>query len=123
MSNQAKYTLQPMADHILIQNPGGPVLGMSRLRIKEVDGLAFKDLSGESALLPYEDWRLPREVRAADLADRLSMEQIAGLMLWSPHQMVPFLPGGPFKGHYQGGNFQPGITDPAALTDEQIRFV
>ncbi|MBO7253040.1 MAG: glycoside hydrolase family 3 C-terminal domain-containing protein [Oscillospiraceae bacterium] len=112
-----------MADHILIQNPGGPVLGMSRLRIKEVDGLAFKDLSGESALLPYEDWRLPREVRAADLADRLSMEQIAGLMLWSPHQMVPFLPGGPFKGHYQGGNFQPGITDPAALTDEQIRFV
>jgi len=123
MSGQKKYTVLEFPEFSLIQNPDGPTLGMSELRIKEQQGLAFKNLSGEAALLPYEDWRLPPEQRAEDLSSRLSLEQIAGLMLWSPHQAVPFLPGGPFKGHYQGGDYQPGITDPAALTDEQIHFV
>ena len=95
---------------------------MADLRLKEADGFAFKNLSGQERLLPYEDWRLPNEVRAEDLAKRLSLEQIAGLMLWSPHQMVPFMPGLPFKGHYDGGDFIPGVTDPAALTDEQKAF-
>ena len=123
MSGQKKYTVLEFPEFSLIQNPDGPTLGMSVLRIKEQKGLAFKNLSGEAALLPYEDWRLPPEQRAEDLSTRLSLEQIAGLMLWSPHLTVPFLPGGPFKGHYQGGDYQPGITDPAALTDEQIHFV
>ncbi len=116
------YTIEQRGDHVLIRNQQGPVLGMAQLRLKEKDGLAFKNLSGGEALLPYEDWRLSHEDRAEDLAGRLSLEQIAGLMLWSPHQMVPFLPGGPFKGHYDGGDFRPGM-DPAALTDEQKRFV
>ena len=107
----------------LIRNAGGKELGMGDLRIKEADGFAFKNLSGSAELLPYEDWRLPYEIRAKDLAGRLSVEQIAGLMLWSPHQLVPFVPGLPFKGHYGGGDFVPGVTDPAALTDEQKVFV
>ena len=123
MCKKKHYTLQPQQDHTLIRNPEGPVLGMANLSIKEFDGLAFKNLSGQETLLPYEDWRLPYEQRAQDLASRLTTEQIAGLMLWSPHQMVPFLPGMPFKGHYDGGEFRPGVTDPAALSDEQIRFV
>jgi len=123
MSEAKKYTVQSLGEFYRIQNPDGPTLGMGRLRIKESEGLAFKNFSGTEELLPYEDWRLPHEERAKDLAQRLTLEQIAGLMLWSPHQMVPFLPGGPFKGHYQGGAFQPGVTDPAELTDEQIRFV
>ena len=118
-----RYTTQKKNDYILIHNPDGTTLGMAELRIKEQDGLAFKNLSGQDALLPYEDWRLPYKERAKDLAGRLSVEQIAGLMLWSPHQMVPFVPGLPFVGHYDGGNFVPGVTDPAALTDEQKRFV
>lgn len=117
------YTVLQQGDHYLIRNPQGPTLGMGKLRIKEQGGLAFKDLSGAESLLPYEDWRLSYEERAADLASRLSPEQIAGLMLWSPHQMVPFLPGMPFIGHYNGGEYLPGTTDPAALTDEQLRFV
>ena len=117
------YILEKMDDYIRVTNPGGAVLGMGSLRLKEADGLAFKNLSGSGELLPYEDWRLPCEQRAKDLAQRLSVEQIAGLMLWSPHQLVPFVPGLPFKGHYEGGDFQPGITDPAALTDEQKAFV
>ena len=123
MCKAKNYTLQRFADYSLIRNPQGPVLGMHNLRIKEQDGLAFKNLSGEEQLLPYEDWRLSKEARAKDLAQRLSIEQIAGLMLWSPHQMVPFRPGMPFKGHYNGGDFVPGVTDPATLSDEQIRFV
>ena len=118
-----KYTLISRDGFSLIRNPGGPELGMGTLKLKQQDGLAFKDLSGQPELLPYEDWRLSKEERAKDLAQRLTLEQIAGLMLWSPHQMVPFRPGMPFKGHYDGGAFIPGVTDPASLSDEQIRFV
>ena len=117
------YTTQLKNGFYLICNDGGKELAMADLRLKEADGFAFKNLSGEAELLPYEDWRLPNEVRAADLASRLSLEQIAGLMLWSPHQMVPFVPGLPFKGHYDGTDFIPGVTDPASLTDEQKMFV
>ena len=117
------YSTEQKNGFFLIRNAGGKELGMSVLRLKEADGYAFKDLSGAPKLLPYEDWRLPCETRAKDLAGRLSLEQIAGLMLWSPHQLVPFVPGMPFKGHYGGGDFIPGTTDPAALTDEQKKFV
>ncbi len=123
MCQTKRYTVKNQAGHYLIRNEFGPDLGMGKLKLKEADGLAFKNLSGEDALLPYEDWRLPFEARAKDLAQRLSIEQIAGLMLWSPHQMVPFLPGMPFKGHYDGGDFIPGVTDPARLSDEQVHFV
>lgn len=119
---EKSYKIIQKNGYICIENPKGPRLSMGKLAVKEADGLAFKNLSGLETLLPYEDWRLDPRTRAADLAKRLSVEQIAGLMLWSPHQMVPFVPGLPFVGHYDGGDFQPGM-DPAALTDEQKAFV
>lgn len=42
-----RCTITKFSDHTLIRNPEGPVLGMAKLHIKESDGLAFKDLSGE----------------------------------------------------------------------------
>jgi len=120
---EKRYQIQEQTGFFTVKNESGPVLGMGKLSVKEQEGLAFKNLSGQETLLPYEDWRLSAEVRASDLANRLSIEEIAGLMLWSPHQMVPFLPGMPFKGHYNGGAFVPGVTDPAELTDEQKNFV
>lgn len=120
---EKRYTAQKKAGFYEVVNPAGPVLGMGSLKLKEADGLAFKNLSGTDALLPYEDWRLKPEVRAEDLANRLAIDDIAGLMLWSPHQMVPFYPNGPFVGHYNGADFVEGETDPASLTDEQIQFV
>ena len=117
------YTITPKDGYSLITNEGGATLGMENIRLKEADGLAFKNLSGIDDLLPYEDWRLSPEQRAEDLAGRLSLEEIAGLMLFSPHQTVPFLPGGPFCGHYDGGDFVEGVTDPASLTDEQKQFI
>ena len=79
------------------------------LKVREQDGLCFKDLARTGELLPYEDWRLPAEARAKDLASRLSIEEIAGLMLYSPHQMVPPRAGGPFTGTFGGKTWE----DPA----------
>ena len=64
-----------------IKNENGPVLGYTSLKIIEKDGLYFKDMDGTGVLKPYEDWRLSAEERAKDLASRLSIEEIAGLML------------------------------------------
>ena len=56
----------------------------SGVSLIEQDGLYFKDLARTGKLLPYEDWRLDSRTRAEDLASRLSLEEIAGLMLYSP---------------------------------------
>ena len=79
-----------------------------------------RERSGE--LLPYEDWRLSPEERAADLAGRLSREEIAGLMLYSSHQVVPF-DGGPFGDTYGGEPFDPAKHDDADLSDGQMQFL
>lgn len=77
----------------------------SGVELIERDGLYFKDLEKTGELLPYEDWRLPVEERAADLASRLTTEEIAGLMLYSPHQAVPPMAFGPFGGTYNGQKY------------------
>ena len=74
----------PQNSFRLYQNPDGPVLGTVSAPILEQDGLFFKDLARTGQLLPYEDWRLPAQTRAEDLAARLSIEEIAGLMMYSP---------------------------------------
>jgi len=48
--------------------------------VLKIDGLTFKDLNKNSALDPYEDWRLPVERRVADLLSRMTLEEKAGLM-------------------------------------------
>ena len=52
--------------------------------------------------LPYADWRLDAQTRAEDLAKRLTVEEIAGLMMYSPHQMLPGITAGPFVSTYNG---------------------
>lgn len=57
--------------------------------IEETDNnvtYAFKDMDGDGELDPWEDWRLDIDTRAADLATKLTKEQIAGLMLFSSHE-------------------------------------
>ena len=102
------------------QNPNGPKIGTSSAPIIEQDGLYFKDLARTGNLLPYEDWRLDADSRAKDLASRLSVEEIAGLMMYSPHQMVPALPGSPFPATYGGKSFPESGKDPWDLSDQQI---
>jgi len=111
---------------MLVKNPHGPTLGYSSrsgVKILTVGGLAFKDLNKNGHLDKYEDWRLPADVRAKDLASKLSVEQIAGLMLYSAHQAIPAL-SGPFgAGTYNGKKFTDGGVDPSWVTDQQKNFL
>lgn len=123
-----KWNQTRQDDYILIDNADGETLGLaadSKVRILTVDGYAFKDFLGSGELVPYEDWRLPYEERARDLAERLSMEDIAGLMLYSAHQLIPAR--GPraavFGGTYGGKSFEESGADPWELTDQQKEFI
>ncbi len=106
-----------------IKNPSGPILGVADVPVLTVDGLHFKDMERTGNLLPYEDWRLPAKERARDLASRLSVEEIAGLMMYSAHQMVPSLPGGPFSATYNGKSFEESGAEPWEMTDAQKKFL
>ena len=48
----------------LVTQKGGATLGYTAAPLLTVDKYAFKDLNRNGALDPYEDWRLPAEVRA-----------------------------------------------------------
>ena len=79
-------------DFITVMQKDGPVLSYSPasgVTILKADGKAFKDLNRNGMLDPYEDWRLSPAERAEDLAGRLSVNEIAGLLLVSNHQAVP----------------------------------
>lgn len=106
-----------------LKNPGGPVLGVTTAPVLEIGGLYFKDLARQGVLLPYEDWRLPPEERARDLAARLSVEEIAGQMMYSAHQMVPAISVGPFVGTYGGKSLADSGAAPTDLTDQQRKFL
>ena len=84
-----RWEEQPADGYNLITQKGGPTLGYTSAPILTVRGYAFKDLNRNGELDPYENWRRPAYERAVDLANRLSVEEIAGLMLYSSHQAVP----------------------------------
>lgn len=111
------------------KNDDGPTLCVSEASGKgfiEREGLMFKDLAGDGILYPYEDWRLPCQERAEDLANRLNVEQMLGLMLHTPQQMLPGY-STPYLGMatYDGKNFQEteGAVPVYALTDQQKEYV
>ena len=56
-------------------------------QIIEVDGLQFRDLDGDGALTPFEDWRLSPAERAKDLAARMSPDEKLGLMVITSRPM------------------------------------
>ncbi len=111
---------------VLVKNAGGQTLGyspISGIKILTINGLSFKDLNRNGQLDRYEDWRLPADARAKDLASKLSLEQIAGLMLYSRHQSIPARSTGYFAGTYQGKLFSESGAKPEALTDQQMAFL
>ena len=122
-TSSPKWTEQEKDGYVLITQDGGPSLGYSKdsgIKILTVDGYAFKDLNRNDSLDVYEDWRRSFEDRAADLAGQLSIEEIAGLMLYSGHQALP-MPA--WWGHYNGVWFEESGADPWDLTDEQKKFL
>ena len=120
--NHRDYIIIEKDGYNLVVQKDGPTLGyspQSGVSIITVDGLAFKDLSRSGHLEPYEDWRLPAADRARDLASRLSIEEIAGLMLYSGHQPVPQTAGNV----YGGKSFKESGAEAWELTDVQRAFL
>src|SRR3978361_2073354 len=67
-----------------------PVLGHRSAPLLTGDGLQFKDLNRNGKLDRYEDWRLSPAERAADLAGKMSVEDLAGVMV---HGTLPAVGG------------------------------
>ena len=113
----------------LILNEGGQDIAYSQysgIKIIEEDGYAFKNLSKSGKLEKYEDWRLPVEERAKDLASKMSIEQIAGLMLYSAHQSISTSDdffSKKFGGTYDGKNLEESGAKITDLNDQQKNFL
>ncbi|MBQ3883074.1 MAG: glycoside hydrolase family 3 C-terminal domain-containing protein [Bacteroidales bacterium] len=105
----------------------GPTLGYSPssgVGIIYKAGHAFKDLNRNGKLDTYEDWRKDFRKRAENLASQLSIEEIAGLMLYSGHQAVPGSSMG-FGGMtlYGGKPYDESGAKPWDLSDNQKKFL
>ncbi|SFQ34615.1 glycoside hydrolase family 3 protein [Flavobacterium akiainvivens] len=109
-----------------VTSKSGTVLGYSStsgVKILTVNGEKFKDLNKNGKLDKYEDWRLPANERAKDLASKMTVEQIAGLMLYSQHQKLPSNPVGFGAGTYNGKPFEESGMQPYELSDQQKKFL
>ncbi|MFW0717061.1 glycoside hydrolase family 3 protein [Pedobacter sp. N23S346] len=109
-----------------IKNNSGATLGYSAnsgVKILSVGGLKFKDLNRNGKLDRYEDWRLSVEERAKDLASKMTVEQIAGLMLYSRHQALPAGVAGYNMGTYNGKVFPESKAKASDLNDQQKLFL
>ncbi len=121
-----KFEEENKGDFIIVKNLGGKTLGYhpeSGVKLITANRFAFKDLNKNGKLDPYEDWRLSDKERAKDLAAKMSVEQIAGLMLYSGHQSIPGTGGwrGPIL--YGGKPFAESGAHPSDLSDSQKKFL
>lgn len=110
----------------IVKNNKGADLGYSPesgIKILNVNGKKFKDLNKNGKLDKYEDWRLSADERAKDLASKMTVEQIAGLMLYSRHQALPAGVSGYNAGTYNGKIFPESNAKAYDLTDQQKAFL
>jgi beta-glucosidase len=110
----------------IVINKAGQTLGYdttSHIKLITINGLAFKDLNKNGKLDKYEDWRLSAEERAKDLASKMTIEQIAGLMLYSAHQAIPSGNTRFGASTYRGKPFAESGAKPFDLSDQQIKFL
>lgn len=125
MEAQKKWSETPKGSFHLIENKGGQTLGYSPksgVKILTVDGLAFKDLNKNGKLDSYEDWRKPVAERAKDLASKMTVDQIAGLMLYSRHQSVPAQAGGYLQERITANLFQKVAPNPMICPTNKKHF-
>ncbi|HMG90418.1 MAG TPA: glycoside hydrolase family 3 N-terminal domain-containing protein [Chryseolinea sp.] len=125
-ANAQKWTETKSGNVSIVANKGGQTLGYSAasgVKILTVDGFAFKDLNKNGKLDKYEDWRLSWDERAKDLAAQLSVEQIAGLMLYSRHQSIPAASRGFMAATYSGKPFAESGLKASDLSDQQKDFL
>ncbi len=122
----SKWTESETDGTRIVSNRDGPTLGYataSGVKVLTVDRLAFKDLNRNGTLDSYEDWRVPAEARAKDLAAQMSVEQIAGLMLYSKHQSIPAMTRNNAVASFNGKPFPESGAQPFELSDQQKQFL
>jgi beta-glucosidase len=110
---------------ITVENRGGQLLrysSSSGVKILKQGKWSFKDLNRNGKLDPYEDWRLSADERAKDLASKMSVGQIAGLMLYSRHQAIPAR-AGIWADTYNGKPFAESGAAASDLSDAQKKFL
>jgi len=110
----------------LIEQKNGRTLGYDKasgVQILYDKGYAFKDLNRNGKIDPYEDWRKPMRERAEDLASQLSIDEIAGLMLYSIHQAVPSDPNSYWGSYYNGKPLDESGLPHSAISDKQKKFL
>ncbi len=111
---------------IIVKNESAKELGYSSdsgVKLITDKGYAFKDLNKNGQLDAYEDWRLSVEKRATDLAGKMTVEQIAGLMLYSGHQSIPGKNSYTGPVLYNGQPFDKSGASPSDLSDSQKIFL
>lgn len=119
-----KWSESPADGYNIIVQKGGPTLGYSPesgVTILTEGGYAFKDLNRNGRLDVYEDWRRPVEERIDDLVAQMSIEEIAGLMLYSNHEAVPATSYD--VSPYGGKPYEQSGAKPYDLSDHQKRFL
>lgn len=65
-----------------------PELGFRSVQLLKIDGLQFKDLNKNNQLDPYEDWRLPNDIRIKDLISKMTIEEKIGFMIISTTRLA-----------------------------------
>lgn len=125
-----KYKKIEHETYIEIQQNQGVILGISKEKqacLIERDGCLFKDVNRTGTLEPYKDWRLTPQERAIDLSKRLTIKEIAGLMLYSRHQTLTKHANKYAKlfgeNTYDGKTFQESNANISDLTDQQKKFL
>ena len=124
-----RYRCTEIDNYIFVSNEGGKDITYAKnsgVTLLEDDGYAFKDLNKNGVLDPYEDWRLPMEERIEDLVSKMSIKDIAGLMLYSAHQSVSTsdsLFAKMFQGTYDGKPLSESNKKIWDLSDEQKNFL
>jgi beta-glucosidase len=117
-----KITQEEHENFILLHQKGGKSISYcpeSGVQILYDKGYAFKDLNKNGKLDIYEDWRMSPEDRAADLASQISIEHIAGLMLYSSHTRIPQQSKSkPMSFTYGGKPFAQSEADSADICDQ-----
>lgn len=116
----------PKEGYMLVTQSRGADLGYcpeSGISLLERDGFVFKDLNRNGVLDVYEDWRRPLADRADNLAALLSIDEIAGLMLYSEHQAVPTDSAGYWSSTYNGVSLTSSGLPHSAISDKQKKFL
>ena len=116
----------PKEGYMLVTQSRGADLGYcpeSGISLLERDGFVFKDLNRNGELDVYEDWRRPLGERAENLAALLSIDEIAGLMLYSEHQAVPTDSAGYWSSTYNGVSLSRSGLPHSAISDKQKKFL